>query len=145
MVICQIPFLGYREDVVMGNRRGQNKFMADICGASALPVNYVPSKKDLFDILKNLHYKSPPEVSRARAIFNEATEARRTFERKNRIWRQLRRAERRAERELQEIQGLEREKWEDEIAECRDMLRLHGVTSALVDRIEKLRYGDEEE
>jgi hypothetical protein len=74
-----------------------------------------------------------------------AKKARQAFQRSNRTWKRLRKDERIAECELKRITESEQERWDDEIAECRTMLRLHGVTPAIKQRIEKLVYGEEEE
>ena len=131
----------------MGNRRTTNELAVQFCGAPASKTDgdYMPKIKDLFDLLKSLHYRAPLEVKKAREAVNQAKEARQAFERSNKTWRQLHRAEIKAERELRRIECVEREHWEDEIVECRDMLRLEGVTPAVKQRIQRLVYGDIEE
>jgi len=125
----------------MNSRRKRGGFL----GTPAPDDDYVPSKTDLFNLLDGLRFKKPPEIIRAREALDSAIKARRTFERSNKTWKLLREAERTARRELQQIENLEQDRWADEIAECRAMLRLYGVTSAVKQRIEKLVYGDEEE
>ena len=127
------------------NRRKTNRSVMGSLGAQSQPGRtYSPSKKDLFDILNRLRHKSPPEVEIARATLVEATKTRKDFERGNRTWRRLRRAERVAEREFERIQDSERDRWEKGIVECRDILRLYGVTPQIVQRIENLLYGKED-
>lgn len=127
----------------MSNRQKANKFMLGFCGKPTVPGKYVPSKNDLLKILDTLRFKDPPEVNNARGALDEATEARRAFLRSNETWRRLRRAEREADCELKRIECSERERWKDETAECRTMLRLHGVTPELIQRIERLVHGEE--
>ena len=125
----------------MNRRRKINEHI--IRSGALLPyADYMPSKKDLFDLLKNLQYRSPPETRVAIDALNEATKARKAFERSNKTWRRLSRVEKKAECELQRIRDSARESWENEIVACRDVLRLHGVNPMLKQRIERLLNGD---
>ena len=123
----------------MSNRRAMQIF-----SPKDIVTDYAPSKSDLHKVLDNLRFKEPLKTSRARAALGKATKARRMFEQGNEIWLKLRRAEKLAGLRLQKIADLERERQKDEIAECRTMLRLHGVTPIIIERIERLVYGAEE-
>lgn len=109
------------------------------------PYAFVPTKTDLLKILQNLKFEDGPAVRAAGDVAEAATKARRAFERRSKRWRRLRRAEIRAEKKLQRIRNAEYEKRRREISACRTALRLHGVSSELVARIEQLVYGKEED
>ena len=123
----------------MNNRRKTNKRVAQkFFGTSALSVSYVPSKSDLLKLLETLRFKEPLKTRDARDTLNKARKARRKFERENKTWMHLRKIEKEAELELREIEYSEREQWKKEITECRNMLRMYGVTPEIINRIECL-------
>jgi hypothetical protein len=106
-------------------------------------VSHLPSKADLHKILDSIRFKEGPIVEVARDALESARKARRTFERHNKEWMRLYRAERQTEREMQKIRESEQERREREVSECRTLLRLYGVDQELVARIEILLYGEE--
>lgn len=131
----------------MNSRRLANARAANLCGVPTPRIpsgDHEPSKTDLFKVLDSLKFKRMPEENAAEDVFNAATKARKRFERHNKTWMQLRKAEQAAGRELRRIAPLARERRDNEIAECRTMLRLHGVTPALIARIELLVYGNDD-
>lgn len=127
-------------------RRDTNDSAMRLFGKNGKPSGeYVPSKADLFDILKKLKYRRSPEIRAAMAALDEATRARRDFEKSSKTWMRLHRKEVRAKRELDEIASSSRDAWEADIADCWDKLRLYGPTPQLVARIEELLWGNEED
>ena len=131
----------------MNNRRRANELSAVVAGVPKVRVSsgrHMPSKMDLFNVLDGVRFQEMPEEVEAREAMEAATKERKNFERHSKTWRRLRRAEQAAERELRRITPLAHDRRDDEIRECRTMLRLHGVTPMLVDRIELLVYGSED-
>jgi hypothetical protein len=105
---------------------------------------HLPSKKDLSDLLDKIGHRDTPAVSDALDNFVAAKKAREDFQRHSKKWRQLRRAEKTADRNLRRIRDEERERLVREISGCRDDLLLNGVTPDLVERIRQLFHLDDD-
>ncbi len=101
---------------------------------------YTPSKKDLKEVLVGVRGKASSEMKKARDVLDEATKARREFEKNCKELVKLRKAERLASLALEKA----RDEHRKEILDCITDLRLYGVTSDILDRIERLAKGDDE-
>jgi len=119
----------------MTNRRKNNACVTDLCG---VPMPHKPSKKDLLEILKRLKFKCPPETDAIQAELTAAEKARRVFEKSNETFKKLRKAERMAKCKLEQVRTL----WQKEIGDCWSDLLLHGISTALIRRVERLVNGD---